>query len=326
MKIKLSELKKLVNSALKKQGYDSSEIKTISEILLYAQTRGNNQGIVKLIGKGIPKNPKAEKIKVTKDTKLSAVIDGKQNMGMVVLTKAMEMALKKAKTHGFGIVGTNNTSSSTGAIGYYAKKIAEKGFIGFVFAGSPETVSTFGSYQPIFGTNPLAIGVPSKNGPIVLDMATAIMAYYGLIEAKTAGRQIPEGIAYDSEGKFTTDPAKAMDGALLPFDKNRKSAGLSLMVEILTGPLIRATFVGIGESNNWGNLIWIIDPGLLTSKKKFMENVSLLGQKVKETKKLPGVKEIYLPGERGEKLTEERLRAGVIEVEDNLLVKLREAA
>jgi LDH2 family malate/lactate/ureidoglycolate dehydrogenase len=327
MTIKISELERLTKKALKKYGYSPKEIKTIKEILLYAQMRGNNQGVVKLIGKGIPKDPQAGEISVVKETKLSALIDGNHNMGMVVLKQAMEKALKKAKRYGFGIVGTFNTNTSTGAIGYYANKIAKQGYIGFVFAGSPESVNTHGSYEPIFGTNPLAIGVPTNEEPVVLDMATAYMAYFGLIEAKTAGRSIPEGIAYDAEGNITTDPAKAMDGAIRPFDKSYKGAGLAMMVEVLTGPLVKASFTGTGDvAKSWGNLIFIIDPELLTDKAEFSSQVSHMVQKVKSTKKMPGVEEIFVPGERGNKLARQGMESGEIEIEDNLYKALKEAS
>ena len=327
MKIKITELETLVKKALKGYGYRPDEVETIKEVLLYAQLRGNNQGVVKLIGSGIPKAKNAGEIKITKETKLSALLDGSHNQGMVVMKKAVVMALEKAKEHGFGMGGTFNTASSTGAIGYYADKIAREGLIGFVFAGSPETVNTHGSYQPIFGTNPLAIGVPTENDPVVLDMATAAMAYYGLIEAKTAGRTIPEGIAYDSEGKITTDPAKAMDGAIRPFDKSYKGAGLAMMVEILTGPLVAASFTGVGDTaNSWGNLIFVIDPEMLVDRKAFGKQVGQMVEKVKSTKKMPGVEEIYVPGEKGNKLAKDRKNKGEIEVEDNLYEGLKKAA
>lgn len=327
MKVKISELKNLGLKALKKQGYNNKEADTILGMLMYAQLRGNNQGMVKLIGKGIPKNPAAGAITVEKETKLSARINGGHNPGAVVIKKAIDMAIAKAKEHGIGFVGTNNTNSSTGALGYWAGQIARKDLIGFVFAGSPETVCYHGSFEPIFGTNPLAIGVPTDQDPIVLDMATAAMAYYGLIEAKTAGRKIPLGIAYDSDGNLTDDPGKAMDGALRPFDKSYKSAGLALMVEILTGPLVGASFTGIGDTaTNWGNLIFVIDPEMLTDRKEFAKNVSALATHVKATKKLPGVKEILLPGERGDRLTKKRKAEGTIEIEDNLYHALQQAA
>ncbi|MBI3956105.1 Ldh family oxidoreductase [Candidatus Gottesmanbacteria bacterium] len=184
MKVKISELESLATQALKRYGYNDEEIPVIRGMLMYAQLRGNNQGLVKLIGKGIPKNPQAGDITIEKETKLSARINGHHNPGAVVIKKTVDMSLTKAKKHGIGIVGTNNTNSSTGALGYWAGQIAREGLIGFVFAGSPETVSYHGSYEPIFGTNPVAIGIPTSQDPIVLDMATAAMAYYGLTKQK----------------------------------------------------------------------------------------------------------------------------------------------
>lgn len=44
----------------------------------------------------------------------------------------------QAKEHGFGMVGTFNTCTSTGSIGVYARKLADEGLIAFCFAQSPE--------------------------------------------------------------------------------------------------------------------------------------------------------------------------------------------
>lgn len=326
MNVSIDELTTLGMKALRRYGYTASEAKTILDVLMYAQLRGNNQGLVKLIGAGIPKDPEAGIITLEKETKLSALLNGKRNPGAVVATQAMNLAIKKAKKHSIGIVGTNNTYSSTGAIGYYAGNIARAGFIGFVFAGSPETVATYGSFEPIFGTNPLAIGVPTEKDPIVLDMATAEVAYYGLIEAKTAGRAIPEGIAYDSAGAITTDPTKAMDGAIKAFG-GHKGAGIALIVEILTGPLVHASFTGIGNTKkNWGNLVIALDPELLVNTREFMKNVSLLKSRVKQTKPLPGVTEILTPGERGDRRAKKHLAASSIDIEQHLYHELKKAA
>lgn len=325
MHVIIKDLKELALLALTKYGYTDDESQTILDILLYAQLRGNNQGLVKLIGKGIPKSPDAGKVIVTKDTKLSAMIDGAKNMGMIAMKLAMEKAIAKAREHGFGIVGTYNTYSSTGALGYYATEIAKHGLIGFAFAGSPPTVAPYGSNEALYGTNPLAIGVPADPEPVTLDMATAAMAYYGLIEAKTAGKQLPEGVAYDKEGNPTTDPRAAMSGAIKGFD-GYKGSGLGFMVTAFTGPLVGATFAGVGARGDWGNLIMAIDPELLGDRNIFKENVTKLAQKVKSTRKLPGVNEIFLPSERGNKLTKERLASGDIEIEDNLYHELEKAA
>lgn len=329
MKIKLQELEQTTKNAILSYGYSDSESDEILQVLLYAQMRGSNQGVVKLIGSGIPKPSDVREIKIEKDTKLSAIVNGGKNHAMVVVNRAVDIALKKAKAHGMSLVGVNNVNTSSGALGFYARKIAQAGMVGLVFAGSSETVSAHGSYEPIFGTNPIAIGVPTKEKPLVLDMATAAMAYFGVIEAKTAGRTLPKDVAYDKNGNLTSDPEKVLDdGALRPFDKGHKGSGLSMMVQILTGPLVGASFTGIGDvANNWsGHLVIVFDPELLGGLEALQAGVSQMIEKVKSTKKLPGVEEILVPSERGDVLTEAVLSSGEIEVEDNLYNELKKIA
>jgi len=159
-------------------------------VLLYAQLRGNNQGIIKITTGGMNKSAVAGDVIVERETRLSALLNGNNQQGMLVLHKAMNMAIDKAKAAGFGIVGTNHTCTSTGALGYYAEQVARQGLIGIVFAQSPEFVAPHGAKQAIFGTNPIAIGMPAEQGPVVMDMATAAYAWFGLLEAKTAGEEV----------------------------------------------------------------------------------------------------------------------------------------
>ena len=329
MKVQLKKLQALTHKALQNYGYAEDEVETIKTVLLYAQMRGNNQGIVKLIGKGIPKPADVGSIEIEKETKLSAVINGHKNHAMVVVNKGTDLAIKKAQEHGIGLVGINGVNTSSGAIGYYARKIAQQNLVGFVFAGSPETVAPEGSYEALFGTNPIAIGVPSQNEPLVLDMATAAMAYYGVIEANTAGQSLPQGIAYDVDGNLTVDPAKVLaDGALRTFDKGRKGSGLSMMVQILAGPLVGASFAGFGDiANNWsGHLIVAIDPELLNGLDALRDGVSKIVERVKSLKKLPNVQEIYVSGERGDSQTASVLAVGEIEIEERLYRELEKVA
>lgn len=325
MKIRINELESITKKAISKYGYSEEEVKIILDVLMYAQLRGNNQGVVKLIGKGVPKDQNAGEIKIIRETKLSTLLDGNKNFGMIVNTKAVEIAIKKAKEHGFAIVGTNNTSSSTGAIGYYAKKIAEQGLIGFVYAGSPEAVAPHGSIEPKFGTNPLSIGIPTENEPVVFDMATAAIAWFGLVQANTAGKKIPNNVAIDNKGVATDDPSQAMEGAILPFDRSYKGSGLSMIVESFTGPLVGATFVGIGKGD-WGNLIYIIDPELLVDLKEFKSNMTKMVKNIKGSQKANGFDMIYVPGERGDMVARKNLASAEIEVEDNLLNELKKVA
>ncbi|MEJ2108330.1 MAG: Ldh family oxidoreductase, partial [Acidobacteriota bacterium] len=301
MKITIDQLKELTGRALKNQGYSYEEIEIIREILLYAQLRGNNQGVVKLIGKGMPKNPDVGEIEVEKETDVSVRLNGNQNQAMLVVDKATKMVLDKVQEHGFALAGTNNTSTSSGAIGYFARKIADAGYIGFVFSRAPERVAVYGSFDPTFGTNPIAISLPACPDPLVLDMSTAAMSFYGVLEAKTAGKKLPEGIGYDAEGNLSNDPAAVIGGALRTFDGGFKSSALAMIVEILAGPLAGASFSGQQDSRkNWGHLLLAIDPELLVDRSEFQNNMSNLIRKIKSAARLPEIDKIPVPGERGD--------------------------
>jgi LDH2 family malate/lactate/ureidoglycolate dehydrogenase len=114
--------------------------------MMYAQLRGNNQGIIKITTGGMNRSKGAGPITIERDTRLSAVLNGKGDAGMLVLSKAAEMATKKCREHGFGVVGTNHTSTSTGCLAYYAEKIARQRYIGVVLAQSPEFVAPAGAH------------------------------------------------------------------------------------------------------------------------------------------------------------------------------------
>jgi len=275
----------------------------------------------------MPKNTDAKEIEIEKETPLSVRINGNQNHAMLVVHEAMKIVLEKVRQGGFAIAGTHHTSTSSGAIGYYARKIAEAGFIGFVFSRAPERVAVYGSFEPTFGTNPIAISIPSELNPLVLDMSTAAMSFYGILEAKTAGRQIPEGIAYDVEGNLSTDPVAIISGALRTFDKEFKSSALSMIVEILAGPLVGASFSGRPDSRqSWGHLLFAIDPELFGDRNGFQDNLSRLIQRIKGAQKLPGHDHIMVPGERGDSIFRQAMETRVIEIEDTLLEELRKAA
>ena len=326
MKVPIDSLRDAARRAILNQGYTVEDSEIILEIMMYAQLRGNNQNVIKLTGAGMPANPAAGKIAIVKDTKLSALIDGAWNQGMVVVTQATQTAVRKAKEHGFGIVGARRTNSSTGAIGYYARRIAEAGLLGFVFSGSSELMAMHGSYEAFFGTNPLAVGIPTAGKPIVFDMATAAMAYYGIALAQTAGEAIPEGVAYDQQGRITTDPAKALAGAIKTFG-GYKGAALALIVEVLTRPLIGASRRPDGAKHDWGSLVFAIDPELLADDlKTFRAGVSDLTARLKNCKRLPNVDDLLVPGERGDRFYERVMAAGEIELEDKLWQELQAAA
>lgn len=322
--IPISELKELCTKSLSTLGYSTEETAVLLDVLLYAQLRGNNQGIIKITTGGMNRAAAAAPIAVERETRLSALLNGNAQAGMLVLHRAMTMAVEKAKSAGFGIVGTNNTSTSTGALGYYAEQVAQHGLIGIVFAQSPEFVAPHGAKQAIFGTNPIAIGIPAEKGPVVMDMATAAYAWFGLLEAKTAGRPIPGDVALNAQGQPTTDPNEVLSGgAIRVFDRSHKGSNLALMVELLAGPLVGAAVADKLEQRNWGNLLLAVDPELLGDAESIRARTQVVLDRVKGAERLPGVDEILLPSERGNRVAAQRASSGMVPIEANLYHNLK---
>ena len=153
-------------------------------------------------------------------------------------------------------------------------------------------------------------------------MTTSSMAYYGLIEAKTAGKTLPEGMGYDSHGNPSTDPGEIMTGALKTI-AGQKGSGLALLGQILAGILVNADSFN-SDSDNAGNLVMAIDPEMFKPIAEFKHEVSIMVSSIKSARKLVGVEEIFVPGERGNRLANKRVQSDEIEVEDNLLKTLKE--
>src|SRR5580692_4035947 len=99
-------------------------------------------------------------------------------------------------------------------------------------AASARSVAPFGGTRPVLGTNPIAFGMPSSRGPVVLDMGTSAFMGTALAYRQRLGQLLPDGVAVDAEGRPTRDPAQGRLGALLPFG-GYKGFGLALIVQAL---------------------------------------------------------------------------------------------
>ncbi|OGD08828.1 hypothetical protein A2397_05280 [Candidatus Amesbacteria bacterium RIFOXYB1_FULL_44_23] len=322
MKIKIDELKQLMKTALTSKYYSPEEADLMVEVFLHAELTGKNtQGILKLLGTEPaqdikPKHPP----KITKETNLSVLIDGGGAAGPLVGQIATNKAIEIAKKNNFAIVGTNNTFSSVGAIGFYARKIADSDLIGIVAASSPRGVLHFGGIDPAYGTNPTAFGFPTNEFPIVFDMAASAITWYGLVRAKALGQKLPDNVAVDKEGNLTTDPEEAMKGAILPFDRSYKGSGMAMVVELLAGPLVGASYVH--DNGDWGTVFIAINPELLVGVEDFKTHASDLVKKVKSGRTKNG-EIIHIPGYDSEATRQTILDSGEIEMEEKLINDLK---
>ena len=153
-------------------------------------------------------SPGASKPTIERETPTSAVVNANQSPGMLAAVNAADLAMKKlhAQAGPITIVTAYNTNTSSGQLAFYAERMAKKGAIGIAIANSPEFVAAAPGGKPVFGTNPIAFGIPQAAGtPLTFDMATSAIALFGVLTSKAKGEPLPEGVAYGKDGKWTTD-------------------------------------------------------------------------------------------------------------------------
>jgi len=323
--ISIAEAETLLFNGIKSIGYSDADAIVMRDCMMWAQLRDNNQGMIKLTSGGLAKSGDGQPT-IEIDSPTGARVNGNLAMSMPVMDFAINLAIEKAQSAKVGVVGTFNTSQSCGALGFYAEKIAKAGMIGVLMVTSPEFVAPHGAKQAILGTNPITCAVPTDQGTFLMDQATAGFPWFGLLEAKTAGIEIPEGVAFDSEGQPTRDPNKALKGALRTFDRGYKSSNLALMVELLAGPLVGAAHVNKLAAKNWGNLVVAIHPSLLGDAATFYKNAGEVLERVRNADRLPGVDKIVIAGEMEAQKAAARVAEGTLPIESNMLGELRAMA
>jgi L-2-hydroxycarboxylate dehydrogenase (NAD+) len=157
------------------------------------------------------------------------------------MTRATELAIAKASDSGLAWVGTVR-SNHAGAAGLYAEMAADSGLVGIYFAvANANGMPPWGGTTPLLGTNPIAIAIPTKGIPFVLDIATTATSHGTIKAAALEGRPLPEGWVVDAHGRPITDPNRAHEGFLVPMG-GYKGSGLTIAIGLLAGVLNGAAF------------------------------------------------------------------------------------
>lgn len=183
---------------------------------------------------------------------------------------AFEELVAVAETFGVAIFSQRNAYTA-GALGYFAGRLARRGLVGLAAANGPALLAGSGTTKPVFCTNPIAFAAPTEHGPpLLIDQSSSATAYVNIRSAAERGEVIPDGWALGPDGEATTDPHKAMRGALLAFGGAR-GANIALMVEVLSAGLSGAnwsldapSFAEGDRSPGSGLFVMAIDPRLFT--------------------------------------------------------------
>jgi L-2-hydroxycarboxylate dehydrogenase (NAD+) len=258
-------------------------------------------------------------IRCVRETNATALVDGDNGMGHLVMHAATQWAITKALAHGVGWVGAQH-SNHAGPAALYADLAAQQGLVGIYLAvGSANHMAPWGSVQPLLSTNPIAIAVPAgRHGTVLLDMATTVAAYGKVKLAAQRGQAMPEGWMIDNQGQALTDPQRAKEGTLLPIG-GYKGYGLSLMIGLLAGTLNGAAMGGqVVDFNadehtptNTGHSIAVLNPSAFCDAQAFRDEVDHIVDEMQAAARLPGVDRIRVPGEGRHEIRQTRLAQGI---------------
>ena len=310
-RVTFENLRNFMRAAFVAAGLPAADALTVATLMAEAELQGSDgHGAIRLAPYvrriregGVNKHPD---IRVEREKLAMALINGDNGMGHLVMKRAAELAVAKAKAAGVAWVGAH-LSNHAGPASLYARMALPHDMIGLYFAvGNANHLPPWGGLTMLLSTNPVACAIPTaKEPPVVLDMATTVAAY-GKVKTKAQrGEMMPEGWMVDRSGKPLTDPKRADEGFLLPIG-GHKGYGLALIIGLLAGTLngaamgkdvidFNADFRNVGDT---GQAILAIDPAAFGDVDDFKAAVDTVVRDLRASERMPGVERVWLPGEQ----------------------------
>jgi L-2-hydroxycarboxylate dehydrogenase (NAD+) len=328
-----------INDAMIKAGVPAPDAAKIAELMLEADLIGADAHGVFRLPQYVQRlklgstNPRPN-IKVNRTAPATALVEGDNGMGHLVVSKCAELAIEMAKENGVAWVGCN-MSGHAGAAGVYAALPLKHDMIGIYSAvANANHMPLAGGAEPLLGTNPLAMAIPAGvEPPLVLDIATSIVSYGTIKNHKMLNQPLHDDWMIDPKtGEAIIDPQKSGNALLLPM-AGYKGAGLALMFGMLAGTLNGALFgrdcidfnADATKPTNTGQFILALDPSRFQKLDVFKSEVDRHIRSLRNSKSLPGQDAVRLPGDARAKRIADR-KANGLALPPELLTQLDKLA
>lgn len=326
IRLQVPAARELAERALRAGGYDATEARIIADHVIDAALCGYEySGLPKVLNaldSGKAKSPRVP-MRALRETDVSVLFDGGNNIGMLTMQRATQIAIEKAVKRGFALVGVTNSWMS-GRSAYYVEQVARSGLIGMHTLSSARHVAPLGGMRAMLGTNPIAFGFPLEPDPLVVDVGTAAFMSTDLSLRQRLGAALPEGVAIDEHGVPTTEPEAARRGALLPFGGPlgaHKGYALALAIQalgVLAGSALNA-------NKDYGYLMMAVQPDLLVPLDEFRAALADEIKRIKATPRQSGIDEIRIPSERAYRERARSLRDGIV-IDERIYAQLVQRA
>ena len=338
VRIPVAAVTAFITDAMMKSGLPAADAAKVAELMLEADLSGADaHGVFRLpqyvnrfkLGSTNPR----PNIRVERTAPATALVDGDNGMGHLVVSRAMETAIELARENGVAWVGMR-MSNHAGAAGVYASLPLKAGMIGIYAAvANANHMPLAGGAEPLLGTNPIAIAIPAgEEAPLVLDIATSIVSYGTIKNHRLQNKPLQGDWMVDPKtGEAVIDPQKSVEALLLPM-AGYKGAGLALMIGLLAGTLNGALFgrdcvdfnAEPGKVTNTGQFVIALDPARFQKIETFKGEVDRHIRSLRVSTVLPG-NSVRLPGEERARRRADRLANGLA-LAPELLVELDKLA
>ncbi|MBX3732749.1 MAG: amino acid adenylation domain-containing protein [Verrucomicrobiae bacterium] len=323
IRIPVERLRAFGREALERAGLAAEGARVVTEVQLEATLRGQPTHHMdsipryarRLSGGRLNGQPT---FRVEREDAVSAVLDADNAPGQWAASVAMDLAIRKAKAGGLGMV-TVRRSNHLGAAGHYAWEAAREGLIGFCSTNGPTILAPTGGVTPTFGNNPLGVGIPAgRHRPILLDIAMSVAPRGRIARQVAQGLPLPAGWILDRLGRPSTELADLAAGLGVPIG-GHKGYGLALVLEVMSGVLSGAGFTLDHDRERLradpapadiGHWFLVVDPGRFLPRQEFAARVDRLIAQTKSGACAEGTDEILVPGERELRTREISLREG----------------
>ena len=299
-------------------GFSPEEAGIIKDVLMMSDMYGiQSHGMQRVVRyhKGIEKGLIDIKAKpeVVFETPVSAVVEGHDAMGQLVGHFAMELAIKKAKESGIGIVSARN-SNHYGIAGYYADLALKEGLIGFSCTNSEAIMVPTFARKAMLGSNPIAFAMPAEPYNFFFDASTTVVTRGKLEMYNKLGKELPNGWALNKDGKASQNAAEVLGnisdhvgGGIMPLGGNteqlgsHKGYGYGMLCEIFAsifsqGGTSNKCMTG-GRSNICHGFM-AINPAIFGNPEDVKKHFSTFLQELREAPKAEGAERIYTHGEK----------------------------
>ena len=335
--IPAEQLQEFATALLAAGGATEEESRRVGPSLVEANLRGyESHGVMRIpYYLGATKTGECSsgaELTILKESPTHITADANWGFGQVQAGRMLERLSEKVRTNGMAI-GTIIHCGHIGRLGEYCERAAAEGFVSMMMVnshGGAARVAPPGGKAPRLSTNPLAIGVPNGDEPLVLDFSTSATAEGKVRVKKIAGEKAPEGWLLDSEGRPTTDPNDLYadpPGSILPMGGAQayKGFGLSLMIEILTGALSGGVVARQPFYPKKGNCVFLmlLDPEAFGGAEHFQTEVSNLADYIRGCPRVEGCNKIILPGDPERTVLADRAANGIFLDDENWAVLCR---